>query len=585
MRRLYIALFILFALAVSGKNAVAQGMDGYGGGIKVFLNKDSTSFIRLLMWSQIQTRFMTQNPGSASVNNPNEQAAFDIAIRRSRMLFHGQIGERILVFWIIGVNNQTFNSGGFGLAAGADNFTDGKRQSAFVHDAWTEFKWSRELYIGAGLLTWSGLSRQTNWATLNFLGYDSPAYGWVTLDATDQFARMFGIYAKGSIGKLNYRAVLTKPFAIPNPGIAGATGATPPNWAAGLTTLPNAYNIAQWAGDNNRLLYQAYVNYDFWEQESAVLPFMVGSYLGTKKVFNIGAGFMFHPRAHWSLSRPEGNARDILNQVLSRESGAAARFNSLSTANRTAIVNGLNAGIFPTTTATGPGAAPLNSNPNGSPLNSNAFYGAFNAWNTLSASDVNAVREAFIDTSYTNQFHFAVDYFMELPFEEKADGSPDPKGMSWTSHGAFYRLNFGPNYVRNIGFLPIAQANPGNAALYQQPEFNGPANGFPVHGTGTVLYMQNGLLLPYEFTEGWGRLQPYAAISYVNFDRLAEAFIMPELGLNWILSGQNAKITLHWRPRPIYGRAISVEPGRELLGGMQRIGTEHEVITQFHIYL
>jgi hypothetical protein len=34
-----------------------------------------------------------------------------------------------------------------------------------------------------------------------------------------------------------------------------------------------------------------YVEYQFLDEESNTLPFKVGSYLGTKKVFNIGAGF------------------------------------------------------------------------------------------------------------------------------------------------------------------------------------------------------------------------------------------------------------------------------------------------------
>ena len=39
---------------------------------------------------------------------------------------------------------------------------------------------------------------------------------------------------------------------------------------------------------------QGYVNYMFWDKESNVLPYFVGSYLGAKKVFNIGAGFYSH---------------------------------------------------------------------------------------------------------------------------------------------------------------------------------------------------------------------------------------------------------------------------------------------------
>jgi hypothetical protein len=592
-KQLLTVMLTMLCLGGVTEFARAQGMEGYGGGIKLFLNKDSTSFIRMLMWSQIQVRLQNQNPGTASgSNNPNETAAFDVAIRRSRMLFHGQIGERMLLFWIIGINNQTFNSGGFGLAAGADGPTDGKRQSAFVHDAWTEFKFSRELFVGAGLLTWSGLSRQSNWATLNFLGYDSPAYGWVNLDATDQFARMLGVYAKGMVGKFNYRALLNKPFTIPNPGlVAGvgpnagaATNTNSPAWAAALTGLPNAYNIAQWAGDNNRLLYQLYVNYDFFEQESSVLPFMVGSYLGTKKVFNIGAGFQYHPRAMWHNTNPYQDAAsrtNAFNTLLARNAVVRNNFYATNSTVQTAIRNGINAGIFPTTAA-GPGIAPLNSNPDGSPLNNDPFYAGFA---TLSDTARTAIQNTFVDTAYTNQFHWAVDYFLELPFRYQANGLPDPTGWSISSYGVFYKMNFGPNYVRNIGFLPIGQANSGGAAFYQQPEFNGAANGFPVHGTGTVFYTQWGILTPKSYTEGWGRFQPYVCFSYVNFDRLADPYMMPELGLNWVLSGQNAKITFHWRPRPVYGRAISVEPGREFLGGMQIIERKNEFITQFHMYL
>lgn len=34
-----------------------------------------------------------------------------------------------------------------------------------------------------------------------------------------------------------------------------------------------------------------------WDKESNVLPYFVGSYLGAKKVMNIGAGFYSHPEA------------------------------------------------------------------------------------------------------------------------------------------------------------------------------------------------------------------------------------------------------------------------------------------------
>ena len=41
--------------------------------------------------------------------------------------------------------------------------------------------------------------------------------------------------------------------------------------------------------------YAGYFDYQLFDEESNFLPFKVGSYLGTKKVFNIGAGFFYHP--------------------------------------------------------------------------------------------------------------------------------------------------------------------------------------------------------------------------------------------------------------------------------------------------
>ena len=67
------------------------------------------------------------------------------------------------------------------------------------------------------------------------------------------------------------------------------------------TRTPEPNGAAVYAG--KRLLgskdsgktYAGYFDFNFLDQESNFLPFKVGSYLGTKKVFNIGAGFFLHP--------------------------------------------------------------------------------------------------------------------------------------------------------------------------------------------------------------------------------------------------------------------------------------------------
>lgn len=85
---------------------------------------------------------------------------------------------------------------------------------------------------------------------------DAPIFNWSNIEATDQFARQFGIYAKGQLGKLDYRVALNKPFvngtvpsAVPKNGIA--VNVTNENYAT--------------AG---------YFSFMLKDKESNVLPFM-----------------------------------------------------------------------------------------------------------------------------------------------------------------------------------------------------------------------------------------------------------------------------------------------------------------------
>ena len=53
-----------------------------------------------------------------------------------------------------------------------------------------------------------------------------------------------------------------------------------------------AVNIA-----TDSLAYAGYFEWEFWDQESNLLPYKTSTWLGEKSVFNIGAGFYFHPDA------------------------------------------------------------------------------------------------------------------------------------------------------------------------------------------------------------------------------------------------------------------------------------------------
>lgn len=268
--------FIVALLSLSSQyQAHGQGSELYGSGMKIKLSDDGSKFIRFVTWHQVWTHFSENNTGSMRLNNPAE-STLDFGIRRSRMLIHSQLSPRFLILTHFGINNQSAVAGGYNATA------DGKKPQLFVHDAWGEYKVStgNQLYIGAGLHYWNGITRMNSASTLNFLGVDAPIFNWPNIDAADQFARYLGVYAKGQLGRLDYRISANDPFAT--------------NTAGALDSIRAQYNPR-----NISKMYQGYFQYFFKDKEANVLPFTVGSYLGSKNVFNVGAGFLTIQDAMW----------------------------------------------------------------------------------------------------------------------------------------------------------------------------------------------------------------------------------------------------------------------------------------------
>ncbi|MBX0334607.1 hypothetical protein K3G39_15305 [Pontibacter sp. HSC-14F20] len=273
MKKLLLFVAAGLVLCCAGRSASAQGSTEYGAGIKLPLNEDGSKYIRFITWHQVWVRYNEHNSGTIRNGEPVDNT-LDFGLRRSRFLTYSQISPRFLVLLHFGVNNQNTLSGG------ANPALDGKKPQIFIHDAWTEYKvFDTELSIGAGLHYWNGVSRMTNASTLNLMTIDAPIFNWATIDAADQFGRMLGVYAKGKLAKLDYRVAVNDPFLT--------------NTAEAIGQNAN-YNPR-----NNNKVYQGYFNWQFWNQESNLLPFMVGTYLGTRRVFNIGAGFMHNKDGMW----------------------------------------------------------------------------------------------------------------------------------------------------------------------------------------------------------------------------------------------------------------------------------------------
>lgn len=247
--------------APAAEEAKKDDIAPYGKGAVIKLNDDGSSAIRIITWHQIWARVMDTNPGTVIQNKQMPWHA-DVALRRSRLLLLGNLGKDLRYLMHVGINNQTFSNL--------------RKPQLYVHDAWVEYdvfgKW---LSVGGGLHYWHGISRMTNASTLNFLAMDSPILQWATIERTDQFARNLGVYAKGKAWGFDYRVAVNKPF----------------------TTSREVGANADYNPESNTFSAVGYFKYDFLDVESNTLPFAVGTYLGKKRVFNVGAGFHYHPDA------------------------------------------------------------------------------------------------------------------------------------------------------------------------------------------------------------------------------------------------------------------------------------------------
>lgn len=248
---------------VFGGSSYAQNKE-----LKMNMNEDGSHYVKATFLNQVWVRYTQNNPGSTVFGYP-EAETFDIGLRRTRVQLFGQISDRIFFYTQFGTNNLSYNGT--------------RKQGLFFHDAIGELKISKDyLSVGAGLTGWSGLSRYASPSVGTILSLDAPLYQQATNDVNDQFLRKFSVYAKGKIDKLDYRFAITKPMSI--------------NTSA---QSPFISDKSQFSSEPAKAQYQGYVMYQFKDKESNLTPYTVGSYLGKKDVFNIGAGFIYQHNALW----------------------------------------------------------------------------------------------------------------------------------------------------------------------------------------------------------------------------------------------------------------------------------------------
>lgn len=241
---------------------------------KFYLNEDGSNYVKFTFLTQAWLRSADYNPGT-TINGMPKSSGTDIGIRRYRVQLYGQLTDRVFAYSQFGENN--FN-----------NISD-RKQGFFVHDAYGEYAVDKEmLSVGLGLSGWSGLTRFASPSAGSIMGIDAPLYQQTTNDATDQFLRKLSVFAKGKIGKLDYRILMAQPMAIQK--------------SAGYDPANNIGQASRFSAMPPKMQYNGYFSYQFKDQESNLTPYATGTYLGKKNVLNIGAGFIYQKDAMWRLT-------------------------------------------------------------------------------------------------------------------------------------------------------------------------------------------------------------------------------------------------------------------------------------------
>ncbi|QGK73981.1 hypothetical protein [Flavobacterium sp. SLB02] len=236
----------------------------------VNITPDGTKYIKFGMNLQVWGRYSELNPNS-KIGTTEVNDAYDIVIRRLRLQAMGMLTDNIFFHLQLGQNNINFTQNN-----GPSN------APLSVMDALGEYHFSEKLHIGGGLTAWgAGTTRYSANSSSSQLTLDTPMYQQFANTSSTFGNRNLSIYAKGYLGKFNYRAAITNPYRNSSNNL-------------GLNSTVST--------ETPRAQYSGILTYSFLDKESLEDAYHKGTYLGTKKVFNIALGYMTQAKAMWHLT-------------------------------------------------------------------------------------------------------------------------------------------------------------------------------------------------------------------------------------------------------------------------------------------
>ncbi len=287
MRIGFILFFLITSLILSAQEKKTLN-EILNNGVKFNFTEDGTNFAKIGFGAQIWARYIKLNPETADIDNNELKNDFDVSLRRTTFSFFAKF-DNFTLFSLIGVSSQPNTKSTSPFTASKSN------AEFFMYDVWGSYQIiPKHLTMGMGLHMYNGLSRYSSATSSASLCADVPIIAASGLLTNYQAARQLGIFTTGKFGKLDYRLSLAKPFI------------------ASTIPLENPVSGCAYETKTRNMGLNGYFTYQFWEQESNAMPFTQSTYIGTKKVLNIGAGFEYHPKS--TASFHEGSLVNIYDK-------------------------------------------------------------------------------------------------------------------------------------------------------------------------------------------------------------------------------------------------------------------------------
>lgn len=261
MRKILSLLCTLFYFSLS----FGQVSDDYEEGFRIDFNDEGSKYMHFMGYGHF---WWQNNEGS----HPND----GVSIRRMGLIMFSQIHERFKLVTHIGLSSLDANN--------LYPTENGGGPHIELIDFYGEYKVVDQLYIGIGKHYFNGITRMNSLSPATSVTIDVNPSSWSTASLSDQGVRHLGMFAKGKLGKLNYNLSVNSPETNNLDGDAETEIENGEEKYLGRAKL-----------GKGKYAYAGYFDYQFLEQESNFLPYRTMTYLGAKKVLNLGAGFFYHP--------------------------------------------------------------------------------------------------------------------------------------------------------------------------------------------------------------------------------------------------------------------------------------------------